>query len=179
MAQMGADIRGDTTSRSTAEPQPKELNKLHGLPELHGVPEYAQAARTLMDSGAKGAETWLPRNTLNTRKATLAHRMGEGLGVRACGSDICVYPRNLRSTPHLTADGADGRRYQRGHDLTHAKVAKGAKTWLPRNTLNTRKATLAHRMGEGLGVRASGSDICVIHAKLLCLSSTAFANRLR
>jgi hypothetical protein len=31
--------------------------------------------------------------------ATLAHRMGEGLGVRVTGEDICVHLRNLRSTP--------------------------------------------------------------------------------
>jgi hypothetical protein len=30
--------------------------------------------------------------------ATLSHRMGEGLGVRAAGIAICVYLRNPRSS---------------------------------------------------------------------------------
>jgi hypothetical protein len=41
------------------------------------------------------AKTSIP---LTRPAATLSHRMGEGLGVRAAGSDICVYLRNLRST---------------------------------------------------------------------------------
>ena len=40
----------DTDWHSAAEPQPKELNELHGLNRLHEVEEFARAARILTDN---------------------------------------------------------------------------------------------------------------------------------
>jgi len=42
---------------SAAQPQPKELNKLHGLHELHRVEEFGQAVQTSMDSSTNYTKT--------------------------------------------------------------------------------------------------------------------------
>src|ERR1017187_4265895 len=84
MAQMGTDIRGRTHRKDAGSPHPA-----YGHPLPIGWGEG-------LKPGAAG-------------KATLAHRMGEGLGVRAHGIDICVHPRNLRSTP----SGVSNRRWRR------------------------------------------------------------------
>jgi hypothetical protein len=71
----------------------------------------------------------------------------------------------VRSTPKLTADGTDGRRYLWANTPT--------KTSIP---LIRPAATLSHPMGEGLGVRAAGSDICVHLRNLRSSFSASFAS---